>query len=155
MKVYGGGRLLNDGTSPFGKAMSPVQCLQYALDRPAVVSCLAGVRNMQELEAALSYYKTDSAGRDYSFIISSRHGDMEGVCLYCNHCQPCPVGIDIGAVNKYLDLAKAGDELAKDHYSKLSRKASDCTRCGVCIERCPFHVTVMAKMDEAVRMFGR
>ena len=50
----------------------------------------------------------------------------KGVCVYCNHCQPCPAGLDVGLINKYYDLAKAGDGLARDHYAHLGRKASHC-----------------------------
>ena len=38
--------------------------------------------------------------------------DMTGTCVYCNHCQPCPAGLNIGLINKYYDLAKAGDAMA-------------------------------------------
>ena len=85
---------------------------------------------MGDLTSVLAYYNTSREDRDYSYIANAKHQDMEGVCIYCNHCQPCPVGIDIGAVNKYLDLANAGDELAKDHYLKLARHAGACTGCG-------------------------
>jgi predicted aldo/keto reductase-like oxidoreductase len=60
-----------------------------------------------------------------SVIGSLQHRYTQGTCIYCNHCQPCPSGIDIGSINKYLDLAKAGDELAKDHYLKLSKNTKD------------------------------
>lgn len=36
MKVYGGGDLLRDDLSPFGRALTPVQCIDYALARPGV-----------------------------------------------------------------------------------------------------------------------
>lgn len=123
MKAYGGGRLLSNSFSPFGRAMTVPQCIQYALDRPAVVSCLPGVRNMDDLTSILAYYNVSREERDYSFIVGAHHQDMNGACIYCNHCQPCPYGINIGVVNKYLDLAKSGDELAKDHYFKLRRTA--------------------------------
>lgn len=155
MKAYGGGRLLNESSSPVGRAMSVSQCIQYALDRPAVVSCLPGVRNMDDLTSVLTYYKTSQEERDYAFIAGAPHQDMKGVCIYCNHCQPCPYGIDIAAVNKYLDLAQAGDNLAKDHYFKLRRTARDCTYCGVCVPRCPFQVDILKRMREANEFFGR
>ncbi|SDF37974.1 hypothetical protein SPACI_021920 [Sporomusa acidovorans DSM 3132] len=155
MKAYGGGRLLHESSSPFGRAMSVPQCIQYALDRPAVISCLPGMRNMEDLTGVLAYYNSSREERDYSFIAGAQHQDMNGVCIYCNHCQPCPYSIDIGAVNKYLDLAKSGDALAKDHYLKLRRTARDCSYCGECEPRCPFHVDIRSRMREANQFFGR
>ncbi|TQD25363.1 aldo/keto reductase [Methanolobus vulcani] len=153
MKPYDGGKLLNAKTSPLNAEMSINQCIQYALDRPAVLSCLAGVRSRTDLEEALNYFSASGEQRNYSFIGNLPHKNMQDTCIYCNHCQPCPSGIDIGSVNKYLDLAKAGDELAKDHYMKLSKNANDCTECGVCEENCPFHVNVRSRMKEARNYF--
>lgn len=153
MKPYGGGQLLNDRTSPLGRKMSIYQCIQYALDRPAVLSCLPGVRNLQDLKDVLKYYDLAHNEKDYSFIGTMQRHDIQGSCIYCNHCQPCPQEINIGLVNKYLDLAKAGDELARDHYQKLKHHASDCIECGACEKNCPFHVEVRKKMKEAVELF--
>jgi hypothetical protein len=155
MKPYGGGQLLNAKTSPLRRGMTIPQCIQYALDRPAVLSCLPGVRSRADLEDALKYYSASGEERDYSFIGSLPHRDMQGTCIYCNHCQPCPSGIDIGSVNKYLDLSKAGDELAKDHYRKLSRNAKDCTQCRVCEKNCPFQVDIRGRMREANNYFDQ
>lgn len=153
MKPYGGGQLLNTRTSPLGSAMTISQCIQYALDCPAVLSCLSGVRSLDDLKAVLIYYDSSQKTRDYSFIGKLAHRDMQGTCIYCNHCQPCLANIDIGAVNKYLDLAKVGDELAKDHYMKLSKHATDCIECGACEKNCPFHVNVCGRMREARKFF--
>ena len=71
-----------------------------------------------------------------------------GKCVYCNHCKPCPVGIDIGLVNKYYDLAKAGDAMAIEHYRTLEKNADDCVGCGHCDSRCPFSVKQSERMQE-------
>ena len=63
-----------------------------------------------------------------------------GNCVYCNHCQPCLAGIDIGIVNKYYDLSLAGDKMAHNYYDKLKVKADACLKCGHCDKRCPFKV---------------
>lgn len=42
MKGYAGGRLLDVATSPFGVALTPIQCIHYALTRPAVASIMVG-----------------------------------------------------------------------------------------------------------------
>jgi predicted aldo/keto reductase-like oxidoreductase len=152
MKPYGGGILLNPGTSPFERVMTIYQCLQYALDRPAVLSCLLGVRSRADMEDAIGFYSSSKEQRDYSFIAGMQHKDMRGTCVYCNHCLPCPVNIDIGAVHKYLDLFLAGDQLAKEHYRSLSQRAKDCIECGSCEKSCPFQVNVRDKMQNAVKV---
>lgn len=154
MKVYNNGQLLDGRLSPFGRAMTTEQCLQYALDRPAVVSCLAGAVTAEEMERTLQFYGAPPQRRDYSFIGALQSKEIVGSCTYCNHCQPCPAGIDIGAVNKYFDLAKVGDQLAAEHYKALSKNASDCTGCGVCVKRCPFHVDAKSRMDAITQFFS-
>ena len=155
MKAYGGSRLLSEASSPFGKAMTPTQCIHYALERPAVISCLPGVRNMYDLKSALLYYKATKDEKDYSFIFGTARKNMEGVCIYCGHCQPCAAGIDIAASNKYYDLAQTGDELAKDHYLKMGKTASACIQCGQCEPRCPFHVKIRERMKQTASYFGK
>ena len=53
---------------------------------------------------------------------------------------------DCSLVNKYYDLALAGDEIAANHYTKLSTKADACLQCGHCEDRCPFSVKQMSRM---------
>ncbi|WP_371371150.1 4Fe-4S binding protein [Sporomusa aerivorans] len=92
---------------------------------------------------------------DYNFISIAAAQDQNGVCIYCNNCQPCPAGIDISAVNKCLDLANSSNESAKDYYFNLSKHASDCIGCGVCEQRCPVHVKVRKQMRQAIGLFGK
>ena len=63
------------------------------------------------------------------------------------------MGLDIGLINKYYDLALAGDEMAKDHYKNLSVRADACARCGHCESRCPFHVKQESRMEEINKYF--
>ena len=154
MKPFHGGKLLDAATSPFSVAMTRYQCLQYAMDRPGVLSVLPGVRGMQDLEDLLGFWQADASQRDYSLMAQFTPKDVYGSCVYCNHCQPCPAGIDIGLVNKYYDLACAGDRLAAGHYQKLKVKADACVRCGRCDRRCPFHVAQSECMHAIARYFG-
>ena len=155
MKAFGGGQLLNGKTSPFGKALSEYQCLQYALDRLAVVTVLPGVRNREDLCRLLGFLQAGPEERDYSILGTFTPAEAEGRCVYCNHCQPCPAGIDVGLVNKYYDLALAGDTLARSHYDNLQVTAQACTQCGHCDRRCPFHVGQQKRMEEIAAYFGK
>ena len=154
MKPFSGGQLLDERTSPFGRALSPWQCLQYVLDKPGVLTVVAGAGSMDELESILGFFAASPDERDYSLIASLTPVDLQGRCVYCNHCQPCPAGIDVGLANKYYDLARAGDDLAVDHYRTLHVHADACTQCGHCNSRCPFHVDQMARMREMDAWFA-
>lgn len=148
MKPFAGGQLLDAKTSLFSHALTHTQCMQYALDRPAVLSVLPGVRNLADLRTVLQYGAATPDEKDYSVIGAFTPQDADGVCVYCNHCQPCPAGLDVGLINKYYDLALAGDEMAKGHYWKLPLRADACVSCGHCESRCPFHVKQESRMKE-------
>ena len=153
MKAFSGGQLLNDRTSPFGRALTKVQCIQYALDKPGVVTVLPGIRGKEDLKEVLAYLTATDEEKDYSIIGKFTPKDVMGTCVYCNHCKPCPQGLDIGLINKYYDLAQAGDKLAIDHYKNLEKNAKDCISCGHCNKRCPFKVDQMSRMKEIAKYF--
>ncbi len=158
MKGYGGGRLFDPALSPFGVAMTPVQCLHYALTRPAVASVLVGVEHTEHILAAVAYETATEAEKDYATVLAhAPHHAYTGQCTYCGHCAPCPKGIDVAMVNKLYDLAAMGAEppsSVMDHYRCLAANASDCIGCGGCETRCPFGVSVTERMQLAKALFG-
>jgi predicted aldo/keto reductase-like oxidoreductase len=67
---------------------------------------------------------------------------------------PCPEGIEIGWVIWDLDQVPGrGIEQIQEWYAEFPVKASACVECGVCVERCPFDVDILAKMREAAAVF--
>lgn len=155
MKPFSGGQLLNEKTSPFGRALTQYQCIQYALDKPGVLTVLPGIRNAEDVKVLLGFLDAAPEERDYSVLGTFTPQDAVGSCVYCNHCQPCPAGLNVGLINKYYDLSKAGDAMAADHYAKLEMHASDCVGCGHCNSRCPFQVNQSEKMKQIAEHFGR
>ncbi len=155
MKPFSGGQLLDAKTSPFGVALTPFQCIRYALDKPGVLTVLPGASNAEEVRTLLSYYEKTPEELDYSVIGTFAPKDAAGKCVYCNHCKPCPVGLDVGLINKYYDLAVAGDPLAKEHYRTLALNAADCVKCGHCDARCPFGVRQSQRMTGIAAYFGK
>lgn len=155
MKAFAGGQLLNEKTSPFKHSLTEYQCIQYALDKPGVLTVLPGVRGIEDIKKTLGFLSAEPEEKDYSILGNFTPNDAEGVCVYCNHCQPCPAGLDVGLINKYYDLAMAGDVLARNHYKNLKKKAEDCIECGRCDKRCPFHVKQIQRMKEIDNYFNR
>lgn len=154
MKPFAGGQLLDAEQSPFGQALTRFQCIQYALDKPGVLTVLPGVHGVSDLRDLLSFFEASPEERDYSILASMAPQTREARCVYCNHCQPCPAGIQIGLVNKYYDLACVGDELAAEHYRNLEHHAGECIDCGHCDHRCPFGVAQSERMAQIAAYFG-
>lgn len=144
MKPFFGGQLLDEKRSPLGFALSKGQCLAYCLDCPGVCTLVPGVSSLEEVDELLAFDK-DAPENDYS-VLKGAVPKGGSVCVYCDHCLPCPVGLDIGLINKYYDLDLVGDPLAKGHYAKLTKKASLCIGCGHCDRRCPFGVKQSSRM---------
>lgn len=158
MKGYAGGRLFHAQTSPFGVALTPVQCIHYALTRPAVASIMAGFDNPQHVSEAVAYETASDAQKDYASVLAAapKHAFALGQCTYCGHCAPCPSGIDIAMVNKLYDLACMHKEVpgtVRAHYAQLSANADDCIECGGCESRCPFRVSVTDRMRKMKELF--
>lgn len=159
MKTLGAGKLISPEHTPFAQPMTVPQCIHYALTRPAVASVMLGCGSGREVVEALEYLNTDEAERDYSHIYGTLRKDFRGNCVYCSHCQPCPAGIDIAAVNKYLDIARLDEAQIppsiRSHYAALSHGGSDCIACGNCEKRCPFSVPIIQRMSDAAQLFSR
>lgn len=154
MKPFSGGQLLDDKTSPFGKALTEYQCIQYALDKPGVLTVLPGIRNVEDVKRLLGFFESSPEEKDYSVLGTFTPKEALGACVYCNHCQPCPAGLNVGLMNKYYDLAMAGDTMAANHYEKLAKHASDCVKCGHCDNRCPFKVKQSERMQIIAEYFA-
>ena len=46
----------------------------------------------------MKYYEQSEEELDYSIIGTLALPEANGKFVYCDHCEPCPAGIDIGAV---------------------------------------------------------
>lgn len=165
MKAFGsgGGKLLDAERSPLHLALTVDQCIAYALAKPCVPTVICGACTIDELLSDLHYLRATDAEKDYNAALSGAGSQVgSGECSYCNHCAPCPRGIQIAKVNELLDKAEAAQaqgqpipaEVQKA-YNDLQHHASECTDCGTCKSRCPFDVDVPARMHKAAEVFGK
>lgn len=158
MKAFGGGDLLDASLSLAKMALTPYQCLHYALTRPGVAAVMAGARTIEELQSCIGYENAPQSGRDYAAAFAALPKiSWKGSCMYCGHCAPCPKGIDVATVTKFLNLARAQGgvpETVREHYAALPHKAGACIACGACESRCPFEVRAVENMVRAKELFG-
>ncbi len=159
MKPFAGGRLFDAARSPFGVALTSVQCIHYCLTKPGVASVLCGYDTQEQLRAAVAYETAADEEKDYASVLARapKHAFAGGECAYCGHCKPCPVHIDIAMVNKLYDLAAMQPEVPaslREHYFALEHRADECVGCRACEGRCPFGVPVAERMRKAAGLFG-
>ncbi len=164
MKTFGGGgRLLDEKTSPLGRAFTPEQCIAYCLAKPCISTCILGIDNLDELKRDLHWMHATDEEKNFTndesrnSNLDNQKSKTESGCTYCNHCSPCTVGIPIARVNELLDKAEH-DGLSAElqaQYDALSHHAGECTHCGACMSRCPFGVDIPKRMDAAKAKFGR
>ena len=153
MKPFAGGRLLRP-QGPNQPALTPVQCLSYALSQPGVSVALPGAKSTDELEAALLYDDATDQQKDFAPLVAAASWAHKGSCVYCNHCLPCPSKIDVARTLRLVDGARQGiSDALRRTYLALPAPASDCVECGQCVERCPFGVDVIEQMQQAVNLF--
>jgi predicted aldo/keto reductase-like oxidoreductase len=162
MKIFGGGKLLwkwasgefnrwqlggSERTLDNEVALTPVRGIHYALSQPGVSTAVPGCADCEELEADLAYEDASGEERDYAETLLDLRQFERGECVYCNHCLPCPAGIDIGMTIRLLETSGNGRAPGE-----VLKTAGDCIECGECEKRCPFDVAVMNKMREAASL---
>lgn len=81
MKAFSGGQLLKAETSPFGKELTEYQCIQYALDKPGVLTVLPGVRNMDDLKRILGFLVLRRRPGTTRFSVLCTAGCRREMCL--------------------------------------------------------------------------
>ncbi len=164
MKAFGGGDLLSAEMSPAAVALTANQCLHYALTRPGVASVMAGGRTAEDIRRAAAYEEASDEEKDYAPAFAAMPKiSWSGHCMYCSHCAPCPMGISVADVTRFLHLAKAQGaeedhnaipETVREHYKVLPHHAGECIACGSCETRCPFSVSIIENMKQAAEIFG-
>jgi len=156
MKPYYGGVLLQREGSPTG--ITPAQCLHYVLSQP-ITTTVPGSRNADQIRQALSYLTASNEEKHTIPLPEELKHWLRGQCVGCKHCLPCPQDIPIHNVIYYLDyveyygLTPFHQKFNREKYLSLQAKGSDCIDCGVCFDRCPFEVDIIAKMHRAAEVF--
>lgn len=78
-------------------------------------------------------------------------------CRRCGYCAPCTVGIGIPAALVAEGYALRYDlrEYGEQRYEASGAPASSCVDCGLCEERCPYHLPIRQMLKRLVVTFGK
>ncbi|NLV35542.1 MAG: 4Fe-4S binding protein [Clostridiaceae bacterium] len=153
---------------------SAPQAFKYALSQPVSV-VVTGMNNMDMLQQDLQYANDFSPITDVELEEIYKDAPELGnyVCRQCKLCDICPEGVPIseiflyegyfdrqlatGVVNDVAEYALrerlrfwfGNKGMAEDRYSKLHTKADKCTKCGVCMQTCPYGIDIIRKLEFA------
>ena len=72
-------------------------------------------------------------------------------CRRCDYCQPCNEGITISSVMQWESVVKriTQEQFFSGWMADIMDKAANCTECGECEERCPYHLPIREKITIA------
>jgi hypothetical protein len=143
MKVFYGGTRFSENPGA-----SPLPFIHYALAQPGMSTALLGARSVEELQADLAYWSAPDTEKDYAALVPTFAEGLSGTCVYCSHCQPCPVEIDIAEVHRRI-AAERSAAAGVPRVSWPEPGPADCIACGDCEPRCPFDVPIIENMQAA------
>ena len=106
MKGFAGGRLFDEKRSPFGVTLTPVQCIHYALTRPAVCSIMCGYDTKEQIDAATAYENaSEEEKKTMHPYLQMHHFTPTAENVLTAVCKPAVSDLDIAMINKFYDLA--------------------------------------------------
>jgi len=139
--------------------------LQWLWSKPEVTLVLSGMSTMQQVKENLASAENSRIGllskKDLS-ILSDVRKTFEQLrpipCTSCEYCMPCPNGLNIPW---NLNLYNKGYiyntmELQKQQYFRTDKaeRASECTSCLECEEKCPQNIKISEWMSCISSTFG-
>jgi len=131
--------------------------IRYAASLPGIVTILSGMNEMKQIEdniATIENFKpVTKQEKELLYKAAAVYRQSGAIaCTGCGYCVPCPVGVNIPNIFSVYNHARLmGYRIPFDNgYSTLSEseKASACTKCGQCTEKCPQNLDIAEYMQE-------
>jgi len=153
---------------------SPTLCEAYAPFTPREIALrylasllqtstiIAGPKNRIELEQnvmAMEAFAGWTEQHQEAFLHAEGYYDRLGpdYCTLCRECMPCPENVNIPELLRLNNLLVAFEleSYCRDRYAFMGNggtwfpgvKADQCTKCGICEERCPKKLRVIELLD--------
>ena len=133
--------------------------LQWVWDQPEVSVVLSGMSTMEQVEQNVRSAERSGVGslspleRTHIHEAAETYRGLRPIpCTQCNYCMPCPHGVEIphnlGIWNRrvmYNNLE--GAKIGYHQWTKPEQRASECTACLECEEKCPQKIVIHEWME--------
>jgi len=137
--------------------------LGWLWNHPEVSVVLSGMSHMDHVNENLKLAGTFSTwtSEDDSAVAHATRliKKLEKVnCTSCGYCLPCPEGVNIPRnFSLCNDHHMLNDASAKARYYGLlgeEQRASNCVKCGICVEKCPQQIDIPDELEHVAELFG-
>ncbi|MGD0566420.1 MAG: aldo/keto reductase [Candidatus Goldiibacteriota bacterium] len=141
--------------------------LQWIWNHPEVSVILSGMSNFEQVVENIASAEKSGAGHmneaDFSLISKVRSEFEKRIvipCTKCDYCMPCPQGVAIPRnFELYNDGAIYNDPGAARYnykvWMKPENRASACTACKECEEKCPQKIEISSWMPKVDNVIGK
>lgn len=133
--------------------------MRFICANPNVSVVIPGMAEEKELNQNLA------AANDPTPLTDEELAAMEKIrkelgnnfCRRCGYCAPCTSGIGIPAalIAEGYSLRYGLQTYAEQRYAASGNPASSCVDCGLCEERCPYHLPIRQMLKRVVQTFGK
>ncbi len=144
----------------------PVEwALKWLWNQPEVSLILSGMSEFKQVKENVEYASESGIGvlseEDLKIVdrVADKYREISPVeCTGCNYCVPCPNDVAIPRNFRIYNQAEIYDEYEKykeiwNENMKDESKATNCVKCGECIEKCPQNLEIMDLLEEVSEYF--
>ncbi|MGB9856733.1 MAG: aldo/keto reductase [Dictyoglomaceae bacterium] len=138
-----------------GVLPNPKLSLKFVLQKEFLVPD-PGIESLQELEENVKIAMENSplTDEEWKEIEKIREEMGSTFCRKCDYCQPCPQGIPISTIIRAESFLKRlpDETIRKGWFYDAYLKAQNCTKCGICMTRCPYKLPIPDLIDENIKL---
>lgn len=133
--------------------------MRFIAANPNVTVTIPGMAQISELEQNVAAFCDPSplTEAEQEKIRQIRRELGTNFCRRCNYCAPCSAGIGIPSVfvaeGYYTRYHLESYAISK--YQSSGAPASSCIDCGLCEQRCPYHLPIRQMLKHVVDVFGQ
>ena len=147
---------------------SPEIALRFVLSNPNVSCALSGMgtadmitENVHVASTAAPLTAEEQERVNRAMKENARLAQL--YCTGCNYCMPCPAGVNIPLNFEMMNYHRVYEvtPYAREQYALIGvspwmkgEKASACTGCGVCEEKCPQKLKIREQLAETAAVLG-
>ena len=139
--------------------------LRYVWESQEVITALSGMNDETQVlvncAVAFTAFSNSMPKSQLEVVKKAQswfESRMKVSCTGCRYCVPCPKGVSIPEIFDHYNMAsmrglfEQTNKIQLTDYQNLvdwNKGANQCVNCGICVTKCPQHIDIPTKIQEA------